>query len=127
MIKSITFKCSDGTVFTLKLDNECGFVYLDCNGKREISVLTGCGFHFHNNNKGLFPGKYQVIARLIKKYGIYDRGVDSVVIERDYPYHADKFHFLTVKEKRIAMEKQMRTKCWFEYSKKMYAYKFAEK
>ena len=122
MIKSITFKCSDGTVFTLKFDKECGFVYLDRDEKREISVWCRVG-----SEKKFFPGKYQVIARLIKKYGIYDRGVDSVVIERDYPYHAYKFHFLTVNEKRIAMEKQMRTKCWFEYSKKMYAYKFAEK
>ena len=121
MIKSITFKCSEGTVFTLKFDMECGFVYLDCNGKREISVWCRVG------GEKFFPGKYQVIARLIRNYGIYDRGIDSAVIERDYPYHADKFHFLTVKEKRIAMEKRMRTKCWFEYSKKVYAYKFAEK
>ena len=113
MIKAITFKCSEGTTFCVKFDAQ--FVNVDKNGNPELYLVYNA------------RGRYECLAFIIQEFRIYDRGIDHVTIERDYPYHAEGMQKLCTAEKRIAMEKRMHTRCWFEYAKKVYAHKFAEK
>ena len=128
MITAIYFKCSDGSRFTVKLNDTEYAPFFGVITAREHDDDPPVSFaRFDVEGATEWRGKYAALAKVMKECRIYDRGIDRVTIERSFPYHEQGMQKLLIAEKRIALEMKINRTHWATRARKTWKHKFAEK